>query len=95
MSCAVDAQHSVHGLQRCVQRVQPHQYPTQPNPTQSNPTQPNPTQPCPSCTPQMYAILFGVGEQDTEGIYSLRALNDDGLPQETIIVFEGEDDATR
>lgn len=44
---------------------------------------------------QVYVILFGVGQKDTEGIYSLRAFNDDGLPQETIIVFEAEDDAAR
>ena len=44
---------------------------------------------------QVYVILFGVGERDTEGIYSLRAFGDDGLPQETIIVFETEEDAQR
>ncbi|KAF5840079.1 hypothetical protein DUNSADRAFT_17814 [Dunaliella salina] len=44
---------------------------------------------------QVYVILFGVGERDTEGIYSLRAFGDDGLPQETIIVFEIEEDAQR
>uniref|UniRef100_A0A6T8PRJ0 Uncharacterized protein n=1 Tax=Chlamydomonas leiostraca TaxID=1034604 RepID=A0A6T8PRJ0_9CHLO len=45
---------------------------------------------------QVYVILFGVGERDTEGIYSLRAFSDEtGLPQETIIVFEDEDDAMR
>lgn len=38
-------------------------------------------------------ILFGVGERDTEGIYSLRAIGDDGLPTETIISFENEEDA--
>jgi len=43
----------------------------------------------------VYVILFGVGERDTEGIYSLRAFGDDGLPQETIIVFETEEDAQR
>jgi hypothetical protein len=45
--------------------------------------------------PQVYVILFGVGERDTEGIYSLRAFGEDGLPQETIIVFEAEEDAQR
>ena len=41
-------------------------------------------------------ILFGVGERDTEGIYSLRAFRpDDGLPHETIIAFECEEEATR
>lgn len=44
---------------------------------------------------QVYVLLFGVGERDTEGIYSLRAFSDDGLPQETIIAFEAEDDAQR
>jgi hypothetical protein len=44
---------------------------------------------------QVYVILFGVGERDTEGIYSLRAFGEDGLPQETIIVFEAEEDAQR
>lgn len=45
---------------------------------------------------QVYVILFGVGERDTEGIYSLRALAEEtGLPQDTIIVFESEEDATR
>lgn len=43
--------------------------------------------------PQVFVILFGVGERDTEGIYSLRAFGDDGLPQETIIAFETEEDA--
>ena len=45
---------------------------------------------------QVFVILFGVGTSDTEGIYSLRALSgDDGLPQDTIIAFECEDDAVR
>lgn len=44
---------------------------------------------------QVYVILFGVGERETEGIYSLRALSNDGLPQETIIAFEDEEDAQR
>lgn len=44
----------------------------------------------------VYVILFGVGERETEGIYSLRATsNDDGLPQDTIIAFEKEEDAAR
>ena len=38
---------------------------------------------------QVYVILFGVGERDTEGIYSLRAFDkESGLPNETIILFE-------
>jgi hypothetical protein len=36
-----------------------------------------------------------VGERDQEGIYSLRALSQDGLPRETIIAFESEEDAQR
>lgn len=43
----------------------------------------------------MYVILFGVGERDTEGIYSLRAFGGDGVPHETIIAFESEEDAQR
>lgn len=44
-----------------------------------------------------FVILFGVGQGcDVEGIYSLRALTkDDGLPVETIVAFENEDDAER
>lgn len=45
---------------------------------------------------QVFVILFGVGSAETEGIYSLRAMSrDDGVPQDTIIAFEFEDDATR
>ncbi|EFJ47747.1 hypothetical protein VOLCADRAFT_91641 [Volvox carteri f. nagariensis] len=44
---------------------------------------------------QVYVILFGVGERETEGIYSLRAFNTDGTPQETIIAFECEEEAQR
>ena len=52
------------------------------------------SEPLPSV--QVFVILFGVGTSDTEGIYSLRALSgDDGLPQDTIIAFECEDDAVR
>lgn len=43
----------------------------------------------------VFVILFGVGERDTEGIYSLRAFGDEGVPVETIIAFESEDDAQR
>lgn len=43
---------------------------------------------------EVYVLLFGVG-QETEGIYSLRALSDEGLPTETIIAFEAMDDAVR
>ena len=45
---------------------------------------------------QVHVILFGVGSAETEGIYSLRAMSrDDGVPKDTIIAFESEDDATR
>jgi hypothetical protein len=44
---------------------------------------------------QVYVLLFGVGQKDTEGIYSLRAVSDDGLPTETIIAFENMEDAIR
>jgi hypothetical protein len=41
-------------------------------------------------------LLFGVGEAETEGIYSLRAMSrDDGLPQDTIVAFEDPEDAER
>ena len=40
-------------------------------------------------------ILFGVSHNEQEGIYSLRAFNPEGLPQETIIVFESGEDAER
>ena len=51
---------------------------------------------CAFHTVQVFVILFGVGTSETEGIYSLRALSgDDGLPQDTIIAFECEDDAVR
>jgi hypothetical protein len=61
-----------------------------PHPT-SHPLTPPPLPPAPSLpqlAAQVYVILFGVGERDTEGIYSLRAFGDDGLPIETIIIFE-------
>ena len=45
---------------------------------------------------QVHVILFGVGDFETEGIYSLRALRrEDNLPQDTIIAFEDDDDAER
>jgi hypothetical protein len=45
---------------------------------------------------QVYVILFGVGQKHTsEGIYSLRGLTPEGLPLETIIAFECEEDAER
>lgn len=43
-----------------------------------------------------FVILFGVGRAETEGIYSLRAVaKDDGLPVDTIVAFENQDDAQR
>ncbi|KAF8061355.1 DTX44 [Scenedesmus sp. PABB004] len=44
---------------------------------------------------EVYVLLFGVGQKDTEGIYSLRAVSDEGLPTETIIAFESMEDAVR
>ena len=45
---------------------------------------------------QVFVILFGVGSAETEGIYSLRGMSrEEGLPQDTIIAFEFEDDAMR
>lgn len=45
---------------------------------------------------QVHVILFGVGDFETEGIYSLRALRrEDNLPQDTIIAFEDDEDAER
>jgi len=45
--------------------------------------------------PQVHVILFGISQNEQEGIYSLRAINHDGLPQETIIAFETSEDAER
>lgn len=48
------------------------------------------------CPLQIHVILFGVGEGEPEGIYSLRAMpGADQLPQETIIAFEDAEDAQR
>jgi hypothetical protein len=44
---------------------------------------------------EVFVLLFGVGQKDTEGIYSLRAVSEEGLPTETIIAFESMDDAVR
>ena len=47
---------------------------------------------------QVFVILFGVGQpkqQEQEGIYSLRYQGPEGLPQETIIVFQSHLDAER
>lgn len=46
--------------------------------------------------PEVYVILFGVGEASTEGIYSLRTeCPQTGLHKETIISFESNEDAFR
>ncbi len=48
------------------------------------------------CILQVYILLFGVGSFETEGIYSMRAvMNNDGLPIDTIIAFESQEDAER
>lgn len=45
---------------------------------------------------QVYILLFGVGRYETEGIYSMRAvMSNDGLPIDTIIAFECQEDAER
>jgi len=45
---------------------------------------------------QVYILLFGVGAFETEGIYSMRAvMKNDGLPIDTIIAFESQEDAER
>ena len=45
---------------------------------------------------QVYILLFGVGHYETEGIYSMRAvMSHDGLPIDTIIAFESQEDAER
>lgn len=45
---------------------------------------------------QVYILLFGVGRFETEGIYSMRAvMNNEGLPIDTIIAFESQEDAER
>jgi hypothetical protein len=45
---------------------------------------------------QVYVILFGAGQTETEGIYSLRAVSgNEGLPVDTIIAFEDAEDAER
>jgi len=46
--------------------------------------------------PEVYVVLFGVGESATEGIYSLRSHSEDtGLYVETIVCFESNEDAFR
>ncbi len=49
-----------------------------------------------NCVLQIHVILFGIGEGEPEGIYSVRAMpGADQLPQETIIAFEDAEDAQR
>lgn len=43
----------------------------------------------------IFVLLFGVGESDMEGIYSLRAVSPEGLPVDTIVAFADEVAATR
>lgn len=46
--------------------------------------------------PPCYVILFGVGEEATEGIYTLRTLDVDGSTNvDTVVAFESEVDAQR
>lgn len=45
---------------------------------------------------RVHVLLFGIGEGEAEGIYSVRAMpGADQLPQETIIAFEDAEDAQR
>lgn len=44
---------------------------------------------------EVFVIAFAAAESQPEGIYSLRTLNPEGLPQETIIGFECRQDAER
>lgn len=50
-------------------------------------------------TGKIFVILFGVGSpdaRDSEGIYSLRAMEQgEDLPSDTVVAFENEDDAIR
>ena len=49
-----------------------------------------------NCVLQIHVILFGIGEGEPEGIYSVCAMpGADQLPQETIIAFEDAEDAQR
>lgn len=44
---------------------------------------------------KVFVILFGVGEAPMEGIYSLRGVAADEVPQDTIVAFEDSRDAQR
>lgn len=48
-----------------------------------------------SKTDDIYVILFGVGESEMEGIYSLRATSPDGVPVDTVVAFADETGAQR
>lgn len=43
----------------------------------------------------MYVILFGVGEVETEGIYTLKNFEDDDVARDTVLVFEDKSDAVQ
>uniref|UniRef100_A0A061RLV0 Uncharacterized protein n=1 Tax=Tetraselmis sp. GSL018 TaxID=582737 RepID=A0A061RLV0_9CHLO len=44
---------------------------------------------------EVFVILFGVGEEGEEGIYSLKSLGGQGVAVDTVIAFESEVDADR
>ncbi|KAG1666445.1 hypothetical protein FOA52_015115 [Chlamydomonas sp. UWO 241] len=44
---------------------------------------------------EVHVILFTTDDHDQEGIYSLKAAGEDGLPIETIVAFQEEGDAVR
>jgi hypothetical protein len=50
---------------------------------------------------QVFVLLFGVASDGaatgaaSEGIYSLRSVDSEGLPQETILAFEDDEEAQR
>ncbi|KAL6766183.1 hypothetical protein ACKKBG_A35010 [Auxenochlorella protothecoides x Auxenochlorella symbiontica] len=55
-----------------------------------------PAPPAPAPSTEVHVILFGVGQSELEGIYSLRAsARDGGLPVDTIVAFAARDDAAR
>lgn len=44
---------------------------------------------------EIYVILFGVGDDGDEGIYSLKSMSQQGVAVDTVIAFENEVDAER
>eukprot|EP00192_Tetraselmis_astigmatica_P010654 CAMPEP_0117668712 /NCGR_PEP_ID=MMETSP0804-20121206/11705_1 /TAXON_ID=1074897 /ORGANISM="Tetraselmis astigmatica, Strain CCMP880" /LENGTH=381 /DNA_ID=CAMNT_0005476641 /DNA_START=753 /DNA_END=1898 /DNA_ORIENTATION=+ len=50
---------------------------------------------CLSELEEVFVILFGVGEDGDEGIYSMKSLGGQGVAVDTVIVFENEVDAER